>query len=144
MRHSAIPRSDVKAFVKNKAKKLWSQFWLSQPLTNKLRNIKPSIAPFDISASSDRLWERILCRLRIGLTHLTHQYLMDKSPLPYCQDCLIPLTVFHILQECPTYGDERLLFFGPGSSFQDKLTLHASESGPLRRFLIQIDLIYKI
>ena len=31
--------------------------------------------------------------------------------MPYCQDCLVPLSVLHILAECPTYDDERRRYF---------------------------------
>ena len=47
------------------------------------------------------------CRLRIGHTRVTHRYLMERSPAPYCNDCVVPQTVRHILVECPSLGDLR-------------------------------------
>merc|ERR1712002_952391 len=51
--------------------------------------------------------ERVLCRLRIGHTRLTHGFLMSGDPLPFCQDCLVSLSVKHLLTECPSLDDER-------------------------------------
>ena len=32
---------------------------------------------------------------------------MERVYLPYCEDCLVPLSVKHILAECPTWTDVR-------------------------------------
>lgn len=127
-----LPRADFKAFVRLHSKRLWSLEWFSQPRTNKLRSFKSSTSPScHHPTSADRYWERTLCRLRIGHSRLTHQYLMDQSPLPYCLDCLVPLTVFHFLIECPTYSDERRTCFGANPSYCVLMTLHAYKNGPL-------------
>ena len=55
--------------------------------------------------------EVILTRLHIGHTPVTHSFLMENGNMPYCRDCLVPLSVLHILAECPTYDDERRRFF---------------------------------
>ncbi|MPC73411.1 hypothetical protein E2C01_067739 [Portunus trituberculatus] len=39
----------------------------------------------------------VLARLRIGHTYLTQKYLLTRDPQPYCDDCLVPLTVRHLL-----------------------------------------------
>ncbi|MPC19957.1 hypothetical protein E2C01_012887 [Portunus trituberculatus] len=46
-------------------------------------------------------------RLRIGHTYLTQRYLLTRDPQPYCDDCLVPLTVRHLLVECPSLMDLR-------------------------------------
>ena len=51
--------------------------------------------------------EVILCRLRIGHTRLTHGFLMSGDHQPFCEDCLVPLTVRHLMVECPSLLDER-------------------------------------
>ena len=51
--------------------------------------------------------EVILCRLCIGHTRLTHGFLMSGDPQIYCEDCLVPLTVRHLLVECPSLGELR-------------------------------------
>ena len=32
---------------------------------------------------------------------------MNKEPQPFCEDCLVPLTVRHFLAECPSLLDAR-------------------------------------
>ena len=65
----------------------------------------------------DRRKETALCRLRIGHTRLTHGFLMSRNPPPFCEDCIVPLTVRHILVECPSLEEHRLKFF---SSCRDR------------------------
>ncbi|MPC91176.1 hypothetical protein E2C01_086195 [Portunus trituberculatus] len=43
-----------------------------------------------------------LTRLCIGHTYLTQRYLLTRDPQPYCEECLLPLTVRHVLVECPS------------------------------------------
>ncbi|MPC59717.1 hypothetical protein E2C01_053744 [Portunus trituberculatus] len=37
----------------------------------------------------------------IGYTYLTQRYLLTRDPQPYCNDRLVPLTMWHPLVECP-------------------------------------------
>ncbi|MPC31577.1 hypothetical protein E2C01_024872 [Portunus trituberculatus] len=55
----------------------------------------------------DRRAQVLLARLRIGHTYLTQRYLLTRDPQPYCDDCLVPLTVRHLLVECPSLTDLR-------------------------------------
>ena len=57
-----------------------------------------------------RRWETILCRLRIGHTRLTHGFLMSGGRQPYCDDCRVPLTVKHIIIQCPKFRSLRNRF----------------------------------
>ena len=50
-------------------------------------------------------------RIRIGHTRLTHGHLMEGSPAPYCGSCIVPLTVEHVMAECPDYRPQRQLYF---------------------------------
>ena len=42
---------------------------------------------------------------------LTHSYLMSGDDQPVCESCKLPLTVKHILLDCPNLQDTRLKFF---------------------------------
>ncbi|MPC83363.1 hypothetical protein E2C01_078072 [Portunus trituberculatus] len=53
----------------------------------------------------------LLTRLRIGYTHLTQRYLLPRDPQPYCDECLVPLTMRHMLVECPSLMDLRHRYF---------------------------------
>ncbi|MPC64239.1 hypothetical protein E2C01_058350 [Portunus trituberculatus] len=55
----------------------------------------------------DRRTQILLARLRIGHTYLTQRNLLTRDPQPYCYDCLVPLTVRHLLVECPGLMDLR-------------------------------------
>ncbi|MPC81606.1 hypothetical protein E2C01_076232 [Portunus trituberculatus] len=39
----------------------------------------------------------LLARLFLGHTYLTQGYLLTRDPQPYCEDCLMPLTLRHLL-----------------------------------------------
>ncbi len=49
---------------------------------------------------------------RMGCTRLTHGYLMSLETQPFCDDCLVPLTVRHFLVQCLSVVEmrERYLF----------------------------------
>ncbi|MPC64615.1 hypothetical protein E2C01_058733 [Portunus trituberculatus] len=49
----------------------------------------------------------VLAWLRISHTYLTQRYLLTRDSQPYCDDCLVPLTVRHLLVECPSLIDLR-------------------------------------
>ena len=70
-----------------------------------------------------RKWETVLCRLRIGHTRLTHGFLMTGSNHPDCNDCLVPLTVRHILCECPTFLSLRNRYLSDCREEQGNFTL---------------------
>ncbi|MPC37212.1 hypothetical protein E2C01_030686 [Portunus trituberculatus] len=55
----------------------------------------------------DRRKQIALARVRIGHTYLTQRYLLTIAPQPYCDDCLEPLTVRHLLVEYPSFIDLR-------------------------------------
>ena len=45
-----------------------------------------------------------LARLRIAHTQLTHGHLMTRSDPPRCLSCHVPLSVVHLLIDCPIYA----------------------------------------
>ncbi|MPC76226.1 hypothetical protein E2C01_070633 [Portunus trituberculatus] len=55
----------------------------------------------------DRRVQTLLARLRIGHTYLTQRYLLTRDPQSYCDDCFEPLTMRHLLVECPSLTDLR-------------------------------------
>lgn len=59
----------------------------------------------------ERFIEVILCRLRIGHTHLTHNFLLRGEQQVECEQCKEPLSVNHILITCPAFEKERQHYF---------------------------------
>lgn len=51
--------------------------------------------------------QKILTRVRIGHTWLTHKYLLDKIEQPRCLTCNTNLTADHIIRECRIYDTIR-------------------------------------
>ena len=91
-------KGPIKEFIQRK----WHCQWNSpQLMTNlKYRNIRNSTATWPSSFQSNQRYEKILTRLRIGHTHLTHQYILKGDSPPVCDHCLELLTVKHLLADC--------------------------------------------
>lgn len=123
-----LPHKDWYPIIKQKMKNKWQEQWTNLE-GNKLRKIKSSINPWITSNHKERKISIIITRLRIGHTKLTHQYLMENRPQPYCEDCIVPLTVIHALAECPSYLEERTRLFPQtrGKTPQDALSIMISE-----------------
>ena len=65
---------------------------------------------------------------------------MEAANLRYCEDCLVPLTVEHLLIECPNYINELRTHFGnAGLVLSEKCVRF---DGPLCRYvhILAIDL----
>ena len=66
--------------------------------------------PWDYSNIIEHRSQTTLTHLRIGHTRLTHSHLMSGEYQPYCDDCLVPFTVRHLLVECPRLVELRQRF----------------------------------
>ena len=104
--------SDFYPHVNTWVNSKWQDIW-NLEIANKLKEITSVISPWKYG-NMPRKWEVVLCRLRIGHTRLTHKYLMEDGHQPYCDDCLVPLTVRHLLVECPSLGDLRRQYLSEG------------------------------
>ena len=89
----------------------WNRNPLS-PILNKLHSVKPVLGDWQSSYRRCRKDEVVLCRTRIGHTHLTHSYILKKDIPPQCEHCQCILTVRHILVECNHFAQEREDIFG--------------------------------
>ncbi|GFR04982.1 putative RNA-directed DNA polymerase from transposon X-element [Trichonephila clavata] len=94
-----IPHSDLKACFRQKLQSVWQSNW-DQQTENKLHSVMPVLAP-TVPSSSNRREQVIWTRLRLGHTRLTHRHLLFGEPPPYCEICNVPLSVKHILCDCP-------------------------------------------
>lgn len=107
----ALPAGDFKSLIKRLVTERWAEQWRLLE-NNKLRSFKDDTRAYHSSCQRSRAWEVKLARLRIGHTHRTHSFLMSGDALPYCEDCLVPLTVKHVLIDCPSFDAERTRHFG--------------------------------
>ena len=108
-RQCSIPYRDFFTEISWKIKHIWQQQW-DNVGRNKMKEITSNIKPWTYYMMP-RKWEVILCRLRIGHTRVTHGYLMSGENEPYCDDCLVPKTVKHLLVECPSLRELRYRYF---------------------------------
>ena len=117
-----IPHKDFYPSIRNSIYENWLSQWSRTPVTNKLRSFRDTTKDWTSSNQKLRKNEVLLTRLRIGHTRLTHGFLMrgERFP-PYCDNCIVPLTIKHLLIECPDYQDERLHYFGAGATLNSVL-----------------------
>ena len=103
--NKGLPASDFIPGVRLAIKSAWQFHWTVE-VSNKMREITDKINPW-VYTSSSRRREVLLCRLRIGHTLFSHSFLMNDNFQPFCSDCLVPLTVRHLLVECPSLVELR-------------------------------------
>src|SRR5207253_5881197 len=75
---------------------------------NKLRSLKADVSEWHSSFRASRREEVVIARLRVGHTYLTHNYLLCGQVRPDCPMCAEPLTVQHVLLDCPGYRVARI------------------------------------
>ena len=73
---------------------------------NKLQRIKPTLGK-PIENLSCRKDQVVITRCRIGHTRITHSHLLKRERRPICNTCNRPLTVKHLLSECPLFETSR-------------------------------------
>ena len=140
-----LPHTDYYPVFRKAVKERWQREWDQQGY-NKLHNIRPSISKWYTSSNKSRKKETVLSRLRIGHTRLTHGFLMAGGYQTYCEDCIVPLTVEHILIECPEYSQHRRLLRQTGEALTIARVLGDNPQAVDRlfEFLIQCNILHKI
>ena len=140
----SLPRSDLKCYIRRMIRLTWGGEW-RRSVHNKLREILPNI-PGKYVNHHPRSWSVKLTRLRVGHCRATHGYLMNQDPPPYCMDCIVPLTVRHILLECPSYMQHRHLFGCPGPPLLSDIFSKDNSvvNGPLHTYLLRIGMFNEI
>ena len=106
-----VPYTDFKHLISQYIFSTWQDNW-NGAVVNKLHSVKPVLGDWQSSYRRCRNDEVVLCRARIGHTHLTHSYILRKDPPPLCEHCQCILTVRHILVECNRFARERKDIFG--------------------------------
>ena len=104
-----VPYNDFKHCINQYILSTWQDDW-NGAVANKLHSVKPVLGDWQSSYRRCRKDEVVLCRARIGHTHLTHSYILRKNPPPLCERCQCILTVRHILVECISSRKERYIW----------------------------------
>ena len=103
-----VPYNDFKHCINQYILSTWQDDW-NGAVANKLHSVKPVLGDWQSSYRRCMKDEVVLCRTRIGHTHLTHSYILMKDQCEHCQ-CI--MTVRHILVECNHLARTRNDIFG--------------------------------
>ena len=133
-----VPYNDFKHCINQYIFCTWQDDW-NGAVMNKLHSVKPVLGDWQSSYRRCRKDEVVLCRARIGHTHLTHSYILRKDPPSLCEHCQCILTVRHILVECNHFAQESKDIFG----IRDVVESFRFHPTLIVLFLKQIELYYK-
>ncbi|KAF0765616.1 Uncharacterized protein FWK35_00028694, partial [Aphis craccivora] len=84
---SSINKITTKDLINEAKKRIlssWQNYWDDTPTSNKLRNIKKTIAKWSYPKNASRREQITINRARIGHSNITHSYLITKEPKPMC------------------------------------------------------------
>ena len=123
-----VPCTDLFPKIRESIISIWQERWDAHAATAKMGEVTRTVSPrWNYASVRDRRSQSVLARLRIGHTRLTHSYLMSGDPQPFCDDCLVPITVRHLLVECPSLVELRQRFLfrcrGPDGAYHLNLLL---------------------
>ena len=99
-------RPIINRYILNK----WQEEW-NMCKNNKLYGTNPEITNRLFINFKTRLDQVVYTRCRVGHTSLTHGFLLKGEDPTLCMFCKIPLSVKHILLDCPGLITSRMLFY---------------------------------
>ena len=131
-----IPFSDFLPIIHRFINQRWQRAW-DECGPQKLKAVKPEIGHWTCGYRRKRYEEVALCRLRVGHTHATHRHLLLGQQQPMCGTCNAPLSVRHVLVECPNYEVSRRRYFGVNPSIAEMIShnVGAIQDGRLFEFI---------
>jgi ribonuclease HI len=103
------PHNDSRQAIRQYINAKWQAEW--DEVGNDLHRALP-LLPHKYSAVLPRREERVLARLHIGHTRLTHSYRLDRTDRPQCATCQEDLTISHLLSSCQEHLQLREELFG--------------------------------
>jgi len=111
------PASELLPHITKLISEKWQKSW-NNCTGNKLQSVNPTIGVYQHVRSLSHRDAVIIHWLRIGHTRLTHSYVLLDTDQLECWACHCPLTVEHILIECPALTTTRNKHF-TASSMKD-------------------------
>ena len=117
IRVTKIPHSDFRPFVRKYCYDLWQTWW--DRGASSMYPTHPVLPYKFTTACLTRNEEWVYTRAHIGHTRLTHGHRLNPGETaPECEDCEEPLTMNHILIECPALDEIREEFYQDTVSVQ--------------------------
>lgn len=137
----AIPGEDALRAMKQGIRQRWNRQWY-ESRDSKLREIKNDTHRWaDYGSAAD---QRILTRLRIGHTRLTHTFLLKKEAPPTCECCGSVLDVRHLILECRKFDRQRQDNGISSTNLQEALTNEEINMKKVLKFLHDTGLYTKL
>lgn len=109
-----VPAQDFLSWAKGRIRLAWEREWHGERDLF-LRRVKPTTMPGN--DREDQEEQRVLSRLRIGHTRITHEGLFRGERVS-CDVCGVPLSVEHILCSCRKYDNDRDNIVGSNSIYE--------------------------
>ena len=97
----------IKSLIRSKSLAYWEAQWQAGNIVTQLHSIKPNVNIWTSSFRKNRREEKMLSRLRIGHTYLTHSFLLARAPQPFCVSCRCSQSVSHFILDCHAYHNQR-------------------------------------
>ncbi|XP_076038101.1 uncharacterized protein LOC143023464 [Oratosquilla oratoria] len=98
------PFSDIRTTISSRVRRKFNTTWDNIRTNQKLRSIKCSADRWPLLSHHNRFYPKLLNRLRIGHTKITHEFLFSLPRIPpSCERCGSPFSVRHFLLECRYY-----------------------------------------
>ena len=132
-----VPYNDFKDCNNQYILSTWQDDW-NGAVINKLHSVKPFLGYWQTSYRQCKKDEIVLCRARIGHTHLTNSYIFKNDPSPQCEHSQCILTVHNILVECNNNAQRKDIF-----GRRDVIESFRFHSTLILLFFKQIKLYYK-
>ncbi|KAF0762274.1 zinc finger BED domain-containing protein 4-like [Aphis craccivora] len=120
---STLPYQDIKRTINTHTTNMWQKSWDEIPMSNKLKSIKKKVTKWHLQLNIPRRSEVINTRTRIGHTNLTHIHIIKHEEHPLCSQCNVPLSIKHIVLDCPLHVISRIILNQP-TSMEDALGEH--------------------
>lgn len=136
--HPFVPAHDAIEWTKKEAKRAHDQEWRNNS-TSFLRQTKQT--SYKWKDRKDVAEQKVLTRLRIGHTWLSHSYKLAKTDPPKCNVCNSDLTADHLIRNCVGYADQRETYNTESMSIYNN---DESNEQNLINFLKETDLFYRI
>ena len=102
-----------------------------------------NIRDWPSSYQSNRRYEKVLTRLRIGHCRLTHKSVREGRGLSECDHCHVIQTMEHILIDCPEYDRERSIY-DLGNESLEMILGETADIEKLMSFLKDINIFYEL
>ena len=84
-------------------------FWYN-PVSFK-NDLKPFLGEWCSAFRKSRKEQVTFTRLRIGLSRLTHTFILKQEQQAQCLTCQTPCTIKHVFFECKVFNDTRKHYF---------------------------------